>query len=43
MYLVLSHDTSAQMQHRNIFAVRFADYMVITTKLRLKTSIVAEL
>jgi len=43
MYLVLGRDTSAQMQHRNIFAVRFANYMVISSKLRRQTSIIDEL
>jgi len=43
MYLVFARDTSAQMQHQNIFAVRFANYMVIAAKLRLQTSIVDEL
>jgi hypothetical protein len=34
MYLVFGRDTSAQMQHQNIFAVQFASYMAVTAKLR---------
>jgi hypothetical protein len=34
MYLVLCRNASAQMQQRNIFAVRLLYYMLVTIKLR---------